>query len=194
MVMGESGENCEMGTRGSGRHDRHRGRSIAHHQRIERAVMWRVFQRVDSVLERLAWIPSIVLLLAIIIIVVQLMDRKPPFEILHVEPAFARAGESVTLHAEVWRDPDRRCSATMSRYVFDYSGARWDYPESMFPAALINRMEQQASGELNVAIVIPTGAAPGQADMVSVLAYRCNRAHALWPIEVTTHLPFTILP
>jgi hypothetical protein len=156
--------------------------------------MWRILHRADSVLERLAWIPSVVLLLAVIIIAVQMMDRRPPFEIQHVEPAFARAGEALTLHAEVWRDSSRRCSATMSRYVFDANGARWDYPVSMFSAGLINRMEEQTPGMLKVALIVPAGAAPGQADMVSVLSYQCNRAHALWPIEVTTHMPFMILP
>lgn len=194
MAVGKSVEDCEVVTRNSGGRYRNLGRGAADHQRAESAVMWRVFHRIDSVLDRLAWIPSIVLVLAIIISVAQLMDRKPPFEILHVEPAFARAGEAVTLRADVWRDTERRCNATMSRYVFDANGARWDYPVSMFPASLISSMAQQTPGELKVAIVIPAGAASGQADLVSVLSYQCNRAHVLWPIEVTTHIPFTILP
>ncbi len=156
--------------------------------------MWRLLHRADSVLERLAWIPSVVLLAAIIIVAFQLMDRRPPFEILHVEPAFARPGEALTLHAEVWRDTDRNCAATMSRYVFDANGARWDYPVSTFSSALIQRMDQQTPGRLKVAFIVPEGAAPGQAEIVSVLSYQCNRAHALWPIEVTTHMQFVILP
>jgi hypothetical protein len=157
-------------------------------------MMWRVFHRVDALLERLSWVPSLVLLIALVVILIQITDRRPPFEIRHVEPAFARAGEALTLHAEVWRDVDRKCSAEMSRYVFDANGARWDYPVSMFSSSIISRMEQATPGALKVAIIVPVGAAPGRAELVSVLSYRCNRAHALWPIEVTTHMPFIILP
>lgn len=194
MVVGESGEDYEMDTGRGGRHNRNRGRAAAHLERIEGSMMWRVFRRVDSVLERLSWLPSLVLLIALIIVIIQVADRRPPFKLLHAYPAFAHAGEAVVFRADVWRDPSRRCSVTMSRSVFDGSGARWDYPISNFSQDLIARMESDTPGEMRAAIVVPPGAAPGDADLVSVLSYRCNRVHALAPIEVTTHIPFTILP
>ena len=194
MAVGESWEDYEMDTGRSSWNHRNRGCAAAHSERFERSLMWRVFHRLDAVLERLSWLPSLVLLIALIIVIVQLADRRPPFKLLHADHASAHAGEAVVFRADVWRDPSRRCSVTMSRSLFDGAGARWDYPISNFSQDLIARMERDTPGEMRAAIVVPPGAMPGDSELVSVLSYRCNRVHALAPIEVTTHIPFTILP
>ena len=155
--------------------------------------MWRFLHRVDDVLLRLSWLPSVVLLAALCIVVVQAADRQEPFHIISVEPAFAKPGEVVTIRARVWRDTSRNCSAVMSRSVFDAQHVRWDYPLTRFSDAMIDRMESAAPGELRVSVVVPSSASAGTAQLVSVLEYRCNRVHALWPIEVTTVMPFTVL-
>ena len=150
--------------------------------------------RVDDVLMRLAWVPTVVLLSAFVLVLVQAADRDPPFQVLEVRPASARAGDVVTITARVWRDPDRRCSADMARSVFDSQHVRWDYPSATFSAEVIVGMEQNTPGEVRVALVVPSHAAPGTAEVVSTLQYRCNRVHALWPIEVTTVMPFEVIP
>lgn len=149
--------------------------------------------KVDDVLLRLAWLPSTVLLCAFVVVIVQAADRKPPFQILSVEPAEAKPGDMVTIRAKVWRDKSRNCSAVMSRSVFDATMVRFDYPVTRFSDAIIDRMEKDKPGELRVSIIVPPNASPGMADLVSVLEYRCNRVHAIWPIEVTTNMHFTVL-
>jgi hypothetical protein len=164
------------------------------HQSVGIALMWAAFHRIDDALLRLAWLPSVVLLAAFVLVIVQASDRKEPFQILSVEPAEARPGETVTIRAQVWRDQSRNCSAAMSRSVFDATNVRWDYPLTKFSDAMIDRMESNAPGELKVSIMVPQSASSGTAHLVSVLEYRCNRVHAIWPIEVTTTMPFTVLP
>jgi hypothetical protein len=159
-----------------------------------RAVTYKWLHRFDDVLMRLAWVPTVVLLSAFVLVLVQAADRDPPFQLLEVNPASARAGDVVTITARVWRDPDRRCSAEMSRSVFDSQHVRWDYPTAAFSASLIESMEQRSPSELRVSVVVPPNAAIGTAELISMLQYRCNRVHALWPIEVTTVMPFEVIP
>ena len=150
--------------------------------------------RFDSIMLRLMWVPRVMLLVAILLIAHEASDRKPPFEILSVEPASARPGESITITARVWRDTDRDCAASMTRSMFDSTIARSDFPVAYFSDDMIDKMERRAPGVLRVSLVLPANMAPGPANLVSVLHYRCNRVHALWPIEVTTNMPFEVLP
>lgn len=143
---------------------------------------------------RYAWIPNWTIFAALLIVAVQALDRDPPFAVLQVYPAAARPGETVTIHAEVWRDPMRQCAAIMGRSVFDSSKVRFDYPVASFSASSIAKMDRDTPGRMAVSLVVPFGASAGPAELVSVLDYRCNQAHVLWPITVTTHIPFTILP
>ena len=155
--------------------------------------MWNVVRRVDEILERLDWLPRIILLAAAVMVGIQAADRREPFEVLRVEPASARPGEIVTIYADVRRDVSRACSADLSRSVFDSRLVRFDYPQTRFSAEMIEEMERAHPGRLQVAVMVPPGAAAGPADLVNVLSYRCNQVHALWPIEVTTRMPFTVL-
>ena len=154
----------------------------------------RFFHRMDHTLQTLIWIPRLMLFVAAVLIIIQAMDREPPFGILSVEPASARPGELVTITARVKRDSTRDCSAAMSRSIFDSSGQRSDYPIMRFSDAVIDDMERRMPSMLKVTIQVPANATPGPAQLVSVLDYRCNRVHALWPIEVTTVMPFEVIP
>lgn len=154
----------------------------------------RLLHWLDDFMQRLAWIPRVVLLAALALVLIQASDREPPFHLLSVEPAAARPGELVTITAHVRRDTARDCSASMSRSVFDSAGRRTDYPVARFSDALIDGMERKTPGLLKVSIVVPTNAAVGPAEVVSVLDYRCNRVHHFFPVEVTTVMPFEVLP
>lgn len=121
-------------------------------------------------------------------------DREPPFEVLSVEPAMARPGEVIHIRAAVRRDSSRMCSAEMTQYIFDASKRRFDLGSSVASAELIRDIEAQTPGQMLLTMIVPLGMAPGDADLTSVLYYRCNKVHALWPIEVTTHVPFVVLP
>lgn len=150
--------------------------------------------RLDAIMLRYSWIATWTLFAALLIVAAQALDRKPPFAMIHVFPAQASPGEKITIHAQVWRDGSRSCAVTMGRSVFDSERVRFDFPVTAFSARTIGAMEERTPGRMAVSFVVPDGAAPGPAELVSALEYRCNQAHTIWPIEVTTHVPFTILP
>lgn len=148
----------------------------------------------DRAMVRFAWIPNWTIIAAIVIVAVQASDREPPFELLRVEPAFARPGETVTIYADVWRDHSRACALDVYRSMYDVRGVRWDYPAAHFTAQAIAINEARMPGRMAPTFPVPLSAAPGPAEVVTGLEYRCNKTHALWPIELTHKLPFTVLP
>jgi hypothetical protein len=121
-------------------------------------------------------------------------DREPPFEILSVPEVSVRPGEWLKVTAEVRRDVSRGCDAVFSRYIFSGEGVRYDLGTSHASAAMISAIELRHPGKLPIAVLVPGSIEPGRARLEMVLSYRCNQVHALWPIVVTTEIPFTVLP
>lgn len=140
------------------------------------------------------WMARVILLLAGLLVLYYAADRKPPFAVLSSTHAEAAPGEFVIVHAKVRRDAGRGCNADFWRYVYDSNGTRFDLGHSQASAEAVAQMERRAPGSLSVAFRVPSAAAPGPATLQTVLQYQCNRVHHWWPIEVTTDLPFTVLP
>jgi hypothetical protein len=123
-------------------------------------------------------------------------DRAPPFRVLEVEPAAARAGEVVTIRQRVVRDLSRPCSVKWSRFMWAPGMGRLDLttePVQVGPE-FISRMEARDPGRLTVSVRIPDTAQPGQGSLVTHLDYWCKPAQRAWPITVITDVPFTVLP
>lgn len=123
-------------------------------------------------------------------------DREPPFRVLEVEPAAARAGEVVTIRQRVVRDLSRPCSVRWSRFMWTPGMGRLDltYEPVQVGPDFIARMEARDPGRLSVSVRIPDGAQPGQGSLVTHLDYWCKPAQRAWPITVITDVPFTVLP
>ena len=153
-----------------------------------------MLRAVDRVATHFLWVAQMMIVVGIIITIGYAFDRDPPFRVIRVQPASARAGEFVTIDAEVMREADRMCSAEFSRYIYDSSLARYDIGSSVASAEMIARMEARAPGRLRVSVKLPENIAAGQAHLDIILVYRCNALHRLWPIDVTSVLPFTVLP
>lgn len=145
-------------------------------------------------MRRWDWLPTWTLWAALLIVLVQALDRRPPFGLLHVYPAQARPGEVVTIYAEVRRDGARQCEVDVNRSLNDAHGKRWDYPEAHFSAEAVALTEARTPGRMAPTFVLPTSAAPGPAEITTSLRYRCNKTHAIWPITLTHTLPLTVLP
>jgi hypothetical protein len=165
------------------------GRAIASREGIVVTVKW-----LDHFAERFLWAAKAMIFVSLGLLVLYAADREPPFEVLSVEPAEARPGDQITIYASVRRDVSRGCSAEFSRYVFDARGMRHDMGTSIASAQMIADMQRRTPGQLIVTFQVPANASPGQARLDSVLHYRCNKVHSLWPIDVTTSLPFMVLP
>ena len=123
-------------------------------------------------------------------------DRKPPFELLSVEPAVATPGESVVLVFRVRRNVERDCAAILTRWVIDGKGVKIDLEgQQRISASAIRELEQRTPGMLITSVPVPLSAFPGDAMLVSDLEYICNPVQKWWwPINVTTIAPFKIGP
>ena len=153
-----------------------------------------ILKRLNLVFAATSWVANCIIILGLLAVVYFAFDRAPPYSVLSVEPASARPGEMVKLRMHVRSDVSRQCSADLSRFVFDALNARYFLDHAQLSAELIAKMEARTPGIREIAIMVPSSAAPGPARMVSSLEYECNRVHSLWPIRVTTEAPFTILP
>jgi hypothetical protein len=141
------------------------------------------------------WVARVILFLAALLVIYYAADREPPFALLSVEPAEAKAGDYVTIHATVRRDTSRGCNTEFSRFLFDSSGARYDLGTSAMSADAIAQMERQMPGRLVISLHVPQSVHPGQASLQTVIHHHCNRVHSLgWPIETTVNMPFLVSP
>ncbi len=157
----------------------------------------RVLRWVDEALDVASPIVTGMLLLGVASLGWMALDNKSPFEVIHVEPAIAAPGESVTITARVRRDIDRNCSCDMRRALYDGAGVRHDDPtDYRFSANSIRTMAETSPGVLKVKIRVPLDAAPGVGRVESDLAYRCpgNLVHLAWPIRTLAVMPITIVP
>lgn len=144
---------------------------------------------------RLVWIPVIVIFAGLVQVVVWSIDRRPPFAIVAVQPAGGKPGSSIVIDASVRRDRSRQCSARFTRQIYDSAGVRYDMEgDQLATAAMVDRAEKMAPGRLLLSIDIPPSVRPGSAVMLTSLAYVCNPVQVLWPIEVTSAIPFEVLP
>lgn len=130
------------------------------------------------------------------------LDRTPPATLISVEPASARAGEIVTIRANIKRDLSRECDAEFSRYIFGMTAGNFPQPvEARFvlgtqtaSADMIRMMDRTWPDGLIVSERIPFELLPGPARLIADITYRCNKGHSLWPVTVNMNLPFTVLP
>jgi hypothetical protein len=149
-----------------------------------------LINRLLAPLDRIALVFLIALGVAAIVLA---LDRRVPFSVVSVEPAYARPGQIVVIRATVHRDIKRKCSAEFTRYAFDAEWPRWYLDSGQAGPALIETLEERSPGQLAVAFRVPDDAAPGVGTLETVLGYRCNKVHYLWPVQVTTAIPFTVL-
>lgn len=144
--------------------------------------------------QRMHWLAWTILAVGAASAAWQASDREPPVTLISVMPAAARPGEPITIVAKVRRDKTRACAVDVSRYVLAADDAMYDMGNSTRSAQLIKDLERRSPGMLRLRFVVPLGAQPGPAELVSVLEYRCNTVHRYWPIELTTLMPFQVLP
>ena len=140
------------------------------------------------------WIAQTTIFIGLIMVGWMAMDREPPFVVMSVEPAAAKPGDWITIKGHVKRDLSRHCSASWSRYVFDSGGKHFVLESGVTVTdQLIRDFDRIAPGQINLSFRVPQTAAVDEARVESILEYRCNRTHLLWPIEVTAIYPFEVL-
>jgi hypothetical protein len=151
------------------------------------------FRWLDHLLQKLQNASWIVIWIGLGVLIVLAADREPPFRVIEVYPAVAKPGDTVELVARVHRDTDRNCAAHLSSFILDSNGTKFHMGDQDASAELIRRIELKSPGVLRISFIVPVTADAGLAHHVAVLKYRCNKVHTVWPIEITSTLPFTIL-
>ena len=113
------------------------------------------------------------------------LDTRIPFEMTGpVVYDVPKPGETVKITIPVKRDIERDCSVLWSRYMFDSEGTRFDLTSTKFMSAEgIAYMDKLTPNILKVSIDIPPKAAPGNAIIVTQLAYMCNPFQYIWPVD-----------
>jgi hypothetical protein len=148
---------------------------------------------IDSLMERFIVVGWILLITGVLSFIGLALDRKEPFKVISYPETSAPRGGVLQLTVDVWRDKSRDCNAVFSRYLFDAKGRRFeDIQGAIASDAMIDAMEARAPGKMLLAVNIPPNMEPGRALLETVLKYECNKAHAIWPIVVTTDIAFTV--
>jgi len=151
--------------------------------------------KVTRIIERLMWLWIILLSATAGQILWWASDRTPPFALSSYYAPPVQRGGVLHLTGEVTRDITRGCSATFSRHMTDAQGFRIDLMTSQtMSAAAIADMERRAPQRLFLAIVIPAHTSPGPAHITTVLTYRCNPLHSIWPITTDMQVDVEVLP
>ena len=193
MALGADQEDARMDRGYRGSHQLHIPRHRASLGVVSGAPLMAFLRWIDALMTRFIVLGWALLIAGILSFLVLAADRRPPFKIISFPAVSAPRGGVLSLTAEVWRDSSRDCNATYSRYLFDSSGRRFDdVIGADVSDAMIDAMEKNGPGKLSVAVNIPAKMAPGKALMETVILYQCNKAHAIWPIVVTTDIPFTV--
>lgn len=122
------------------------------------------------------------------------LDRTPPIKLLSSIDSQALPGSYIVIHAKVKRDLTRHCAVDYSRYMYDGAGVRYDLQgTTTLTEEAIQLTDKITPDALRLGFVVPQSAHPGPASLVSVLEYRCNPLHRIWPIEMVFTMPFTVL-
>lgn len=142
------------------------------------------------------WIVLALWSLCLIMVVPWVFDRTPPFEVVGAkEPPATKAGNVVMIIKEVRRDTvGRNCSVEFARYLVDAKGAMHSYDAGYLSAENRRRMSAQVGPYVKTALEVPATAAAGRVTLYTDLTYVCNPIHSLWPIRVSDHISFEVLP
>lgn len=118
------------------------------------------------------------------------IDRQPPVEVLDVSPVSTTVEAGGTLVINFVIDRQRECQSTAERTLFDSQGNMIRFPitSSISFSGLGIQAYQRA-------LTIPDSMPPGPSRYRTVVAFRCNPLHLLWPIVmVVADFEFTVIP
>lgn len=148
----------------------------------------------DCLADKYRWVAHIFLWLGVASFAWLISDRDPPFDVVRVYPAEARAGEYVFIEADVQRDMTRLCSVDYSRRLYDSNGTRFPVESGSMDEDSIRELEQRSPGKLRIAVRLPEVMATGHAVLETNREYTCNKAHKWAPIKSRSVYPITVLP
>ena len=150
----------------------------------------------DRFANRLVVIGLTFLVIPLLVFCMWSVDRKAPFELVSYSDISVVPGDSLVAHEVVRRDVSRNCSATFARYTMNSRKEKGnESPVTYMNARAIENMSlTMGVDKLDLTYPISDDMPLGQASLVTVLDYRCNPLHYIWPIQVVTVVPFNVIP
>lgn len=151
--------------------------------------------KTTTVVYRLRWVATAMILLVLCQFVVWAFDRTPPFKLIGYaveRPVHPGGPLRITLGVE--RDLRQSCDVQITRYIVDGRGFRFYLPQIGLDAHAIAELQTSTRDENRILIQMPEDAAPGEARFGNALSYVCNPVHKLWPVRVAFEVPFDLTP
>jgi hypothetical protein len=145
-------------------------------------------------MQRFILVPWVVLAVCVAVLAQWAQDRAPTLEIVEqLGVPTVRPGQEAYLRATVRRDLTRDCHTESSRYLLTSDGYRHMEGDSFLSdTETLRRITAGHPNEIRTTYLVPSGAAPGPAQVVTVLLQECNPLHKFWPIRSTTVLALNI--
>ncbi len=141
------------------------------------------------------WVVLALWVLSCALLLPWILDRVAPFEVVETpEPPAVKPGGTVYIVKKVRRDLGHSCSVQFQRYLVDADGAIYSYDAGYLSATNRAAMNGKAGPWVKTALEVPAKMAAGRATLFTDLSYVCNPIHALWPIRVSDHVSFEVLP
>ena len=167
-----------------------------------RAFTFEVIGFVNEAIRYTRIVADMVIISALLMVGYYAMDREPPFYMLSVEPAEAKAGELLKIRMKVARDVTKECDAQISRFMIDATGEEIHIGNINRSAESFRLLELRTPGEWITTLRVPSYMPPGPSLFRADNQYVCNKTQKLligkfawlWPIKSTTEVPFTVLP
>lgn len=149
----------------------------------------------DRLANRLVFIGLAFLVIPLAVFCMWSVDRKPPFELVSYNDITVVPGSSLVAHEVVRRDVERNCSVSFARYTMDSRKVKGNESPTTFmnARAITNLSLTMGLDHLDITYPISDDMPVGQASLITVLDYRCNPLHMIWPIQVVTVVPFNVI-
>jgi hypothetical protein len=149
--------------------------------------------KTTTMVYRLRWVATAMILLCLGQIAAWAWDREPPFKLIgySVERP-VHVGGPLRITLAVQRDLTRQCDVTVSRWIVDGRKFLIYLPQLAMDAHAIASLEQSSKDENRILLQMPDDAAPGNASYVTTLSYVCNPVHRFLPVRFSYEIPFVL--
>lgn len=151
--------------------------------------------KIDYWLQRLRWIPLLVLFMAAVQVIIWAAEREPPFHVIkgEVVPP-TKPGGTLRIEGDVYRDISRECYVTIIHWIEDSAGFRHFLPSIGLTHESIKRTHAMTPGKTKYVARVQPDVPLGPAVYHAENKYVCNPWHlVVAPIVVVTDLAFEVV-
>lgn len=144
------------------------------------------------IMNRLLWVPVVVIALALVVVLAQILDDDPPGTFVPHSQSIEIEPDRLVLSYGIVRR--RACPAIVYRSVIDPTG-KIDHLQSMsYTSEQIRELQNVQENRVSLVLPRPAKMIPGVYRMQATVVYSCNSAQEIWPIRVSFVVPYRLVP